>query len=54
MSDRAFECNDVCLNVSCVKFIKFIELNTNFGVSLILKALLTRKNKTKANLSWVI
>ena len=41
-------------NVSYVKFMKFIELNTMFAVSLILKVLLTRTNQTKTNRSWVI
>ena len=39
-------------NVSCVKFMKSIELDIKFAVSLILKALLTSK-KIKAHLNWV-
>ena len=50
-------CLNVCLhlrqNVSCVKFMKSIELDTKFAVSLILKSLLTSKNKIKAHLNWV-
>ena len=54
MFDSASEFNDACLHnclITNLYEIYWTGQNTKFAVSLILKALLTIKNKTKTNIS---